>query len=105
MLAAYGKEKQNIIDRYVRLKPWYEGELQRRIRDPNIYDNISDPYHTEVVPRTEPDPINDRGNWSGALFWESCLNTELNKLNLAYEKYFPKEDDKVKYTWIGINPD
>lgn len=100
MLAAYGKEKQMIIDKYVRLKPWYEGDLQRSMRAHTSHD-----YLGETINRPDEDPITDRANWSGTLFWEACLNAELKKLNLAYEQYLPKSDDKVKYTWVGINPD
>lgn len=98
MLVAYAKEKQQIVDKYIRLKPWYEGDLQKSVRERNSLQN-----------ETEPDPITNRPEWSGTEFWEQCFNAELKQLNLAYEKYFPKnneaDDDNIKYTWVGINPD
>jgi len=98
MLIAYGKEKREIVDKYIRLKPWYVGDLQKSIRAKQTID-----YLNNTQPREADDPLPNRTEWSGEVFWEQCLNAELNKLNLAYEKYLPN-DDKVKYTWVGINP-
>lgn len=100
MLVAYGKEKREIVDKYLRLKPWYVGDLQKSIRAKHTID-----YLNNKQPRDADDPILNRAEWSGEAFWEECLKADLKKLDLAYEKYFPKPtDDKFKYTWVGINP-
>jgi len=97
MNIAYAKDKQKLVDKYLRLKDWYVTELQSSIRSPYVRGMFGD------EPRPEPDPLPDRANWSGAEFWESCLNTELKKLDLQYEKYLPKP--AFTYMWVGIDPD
>lgn len=102
MLAAYAKEKQAIVEKYVRLKPWYTGELQRTIQNSQVYDFTSGE-DGEYVDR-ENDQMPDRSSWSGLTFWESCLNGELKTLHQQYEQYFASGDSKP-YMWVGIRPD
>lgn len=92
MELAYARERQQLVDKYLRLKPWYEGDLQRTIRAAKSDEN--------------PDPITNRAEWSGTEFWEQCFNAELNKLTTQYEKYIdPVDDGEVRYMWVGIDPD
>lgn len=100
---AYAREKQIIVDKYIRLKPWYEGDLQRTVRHRYAFSITTGGYTEE---RPDPDPIPDRENWDGTKFWKQCFESELNKLERCY---YPqqKEDpnDKKKYMWVGINPE
>lgn len=92
MELAYAKERQQLVDKYLRLKPWYEGDLQRTIRSAKSDEN--------------PDPIFNRAEWSGTEFWEQCFNAELNKLQIQYERYIdPMDEGDVRYMWVGIDPD
>jgi len=90
MYLAYTKEKQQCVDKYLRLKPWYEGDLQRTVRT--------------TKPDSLPDPITERSSWSGTVFWESCFKAELNKIEQQYSTLLAPKD-AIRFMWVGIDPD
>lgn len=97
MLQMYANEKRKIVEDYTRRKEFFIGPLQESMRKPYTYD-----YEGNIIPRSQPDPIVDRANWSGEEAWFKLLESELANLEKKYEKYLPKPEKK--YMWIGINP-
>lgn len=91
MDAVYSAEKRQLIEKYTRLKPWFEGALQRQVRT-TIYDGSGS------------DPIANRREWDGFDFWRQTIECELNRLERRYEIYTCPEDPS-RYMWVGINPD
>ncbi len=91
MEAVYSAEKRALIEKYTRLRPWYEGSLQTQVRT-TIYDGSGS------------DPIINRLEWDGFKFWQDAINCELNRLDRRFEIYTCPEDPS-KYMWVGINPD
>lgn len=91
MELAYSKERQMIVDKYLRLQGWYM-EVADNVRKNKKFDGHED----EWKPREPDDPLNE---FDGGKFWMSCMETELKLLE---EKYGMKVGKK--HMWVGINP-
>ena len=91
MELAYAKERQAVVDKYIKLQGWYD-QVAVNIRQNKRYEG----YEHEWEPREEDDPLND---FDGGKFWMSCLEAELRILEEKYGKKIGR-----KHMWVGINP-
>lgn len=91
MELAYAKERQAVVDKYIRLQGWYE-QVAVNIRTNKVYEG----YEDEWSVRSDDDPLNE---FDGGKFWMSCLDAELRILEEKYGKKVGR-----KHMWIGINP-
>jgi len=91
MELAYAKERQAVVDKYIRLQGWYE-QVAANIRSNRVYEGYEDQWSE----RADDDPLNE---FDGGKFWMSCLDAELRILEEKYGKKIGR-----KHMWIGINP-